>query len=352
MPVPSIRRRQVRGRLPRVALAVAAAAVLAAGAVACEPVVAPPPEFRSGQGITVEGAALLAGSDRTYVVDISTPSIHPGAVNGAHQVRITLPTEYRQHPGWRFPVLYLLHGGAGGSSRQWTTEGGAVEAITAPHRLITVMPDGGKVGWFTDWVETSAGAQAWEEFHLEQLVPWIDANLRTADHRLSRGVAGLSMGGFGAIHYAQQRPDLFSYAASFSGALDLADAGVRTVIAQQATSNGFPASGPFGTAGTPASTWESSNPVGRAADLEDVWVSLYAGSGTWDLDILERTVGATTDRMSTALTTAGIDHHWWMYGRTPQPTVPYRCDGGHNFGCWNFALDHSMPAMMDRLLGP
>src|SRR5690606_25000391 len=141
------------------------------------------------------------------------------------EVRITFPADYYA-TGVDYPVLYLLHGGAGGSSRQWTSEGGAAEYITRNAPLITVMPDGGKVGWYTDWINQSAGAQSWEHFHLYQLIPWIDWNLNTIDRKEGRAIAGLSMGGFGAIHYAQQRPDMFAFVASFSGALNLEDQGI------------------------------------------------------------------------------------------------------------------------------
>ena len=79
------------------------------------------------------------------------------------------------------------------------------------------MPDGGKVGWYTNWVDQSGGAQAWRDFHVDQLIPWIDANLRTIASKCGRAIAGLSMGGFGAIRYAQDRPDLFAYVAQLLG---------------------------------------------------------------------------------------------------------------------------------------
>src|SRR6185503_16528768 len=57
----------------------------------------------------------------------------------------------------------------------------------------------------------------WETFHIEQVVPWIDANLRTVAKRTGRAIAGLSQGGFGALSYAARHPDLFTSVASFSG---------------------------------------------------------------------------------------------------------------------------------------
>ena len=46
-----------------------------------------------------------------------------------------------------------------------------------------------------------------------------------------------------------------------------------------------------------------------------------------------------------------MPHFYWMYGR-PGPSAPFGCDGGHNFGCWNFALLDAMPRMMAVLQGP
>src|SRR2546426_2372951 len=134
------------------ALAVAAAAVMAATQA-----VADAPNLLSGNGITVGASRWITG--RTLEIDIATAKVAANSVNGPHRVRITLPNDYFQSGTTRYPVLYLLHGGAGGNSAQWTTGGGAAEAITDNRPLITVMPDGGKVGWYTNWVDQSQGAQ-------------------------------------------------------------------------------------------------------------------------------------------------------------------------------------------------
>ncbi|WP_205698256.1 alpha/beta hydrolase-fold protein [Conexibacter sp. SYSU D00693] len=325
---------------------VVALATLALPAVAA----ADAPNVVSGNGITVSGWRWI--TTRTLEVDIATAKVAPVAVNGPHRVRITLPTGYAANPTVRYPVLYLLHGGAGGNAAQWTSGGGAVEAITANRPVITVMPDGGKVGWYTNWVNQSQGAQAWADFHLTQLIPWVDANLRTVASKAGRAIAGLSMGGFGAVRYAQDRPDLFTYVASFSGAVDLGDSGTRTVVTEQAAQNGFNAYGPFGNPFWPFDgTWNALNPLGRAARLQGVGVALYAGSGIHDADVLEGTMAAAASRMHGALDAAGVPHVFWNYGR-PGPSVPYGCDGGHNFSCWNFALNDAMPRMMAALQTP
>src|SRR3954452_1367874 len=308
------------------------------------------PDLVSGSGITVSATRWV--SPRTLDADITTAKVAANAVNGPHRVRMTFPADYFQRPTTRFPVLYLMHGGAGGNSAQWTTGGGDEEAITSGSELITVMPDGGKVGWFTNWVDQSQGAQAWADFHVNQFVPWIDGNIRTIAGKSGRAIAGLSMGGFGAVRYAQDRPDLFAYVASFSGAVDLGDSGTRSVITEQAGQNGFNPYGPFGSPFWPMdTTWNALNPVNRAARLQGVGTALYVGSGINDSDVLEGTMARSAARFHDALNAAGVPHFYWNYGR-PGPSAPYGCDGGHNFSCWNFALNDAMPRIMTALGGP
>ena len=327
------------------ALAVAGAALASAPNARADA-----PAMTSGFGITAGAWRWI--TSRTFEVDISTAKVAASAVNGPHRVRVTLPNNYFSAATTRFPALYLLHGGAGGNSAQWTTGGGDVENITNNRSIITVMPDGGKVGWYTNWVDQSQGAQAWRDFHVDQLIPWVDANLRTIASKSGRAIAGLSMGGFGAIRYAQDRPDLFAYAGSFSGAVDLSDSGTRSVIGQQASQNGYSPNGPFGSPFPPFdTTWKALNPVSRASRLQGVSVGLYAGSGNSDADAIEKTMANAAARLDSAMTAAGVPHFYWNYGR-PGPTAPYGCDGGHNFGCWNFALLDAMPRMLAVLQTP
>jgi S-formylglutathione hydrolase FrmB len=318
--------------------------------VAPSPAGADAPNLVSRNGITVTATRWISG--RTLEADISTPLISANAVNGPHRIRITLPNDYFQRPTARYPVVYLLHGGAGGNSAQWTTGGGDAEGITNGKPVITVMADGGKVGWFTNWVNPGSSTQKWADFYLTQVIPWVDGNLRTVAAKNGRAIAGLSMGGYGAVRLAQDRPDLFASVASFSGAVDLGDAGTRTVVTEQSLQSGFPADGPFGSPFWPGDTvWNQQDPMRRPTRLQGVQVLLYAGAGIHDADILERTMGQSADRFSRTLTANGVPNFWWMYGR-PGPSAPYGCDGGHNFGCWNFAFRDALPRMLTVLQAP
>ena len=307
-------------------------------------------DLSSGSGITVTATRWI--SPRTLEADISTPLVTPFAVNGPHRVRVTLPNDYFQNVTARYPVLYLLHGGAGGNSAQWTTGGGTAEQISDGRPIIIVMPDGGKVGWFTNWVDQAQGAQDWAQFYLSQVIPWIDGNLRTVAARSGRAIAGLSMGGYGAVRLAQDRPDLFASVASFSGAVDLGDLGTRTVVTEQAIQYGFSPMGPFGSPFYPNdAVWNTEDPMKRPSALAGLQVLLYAGAGTSDVDILERTMGQSADRFAKTLASSGVSNFWWMYGR-PGPACPFGCDGGHNFSCWNFALNDALPRMLAVLARP
>ena len=61
---------------------------------------------------------------------------------------------------------------------------------------------------------------AWETFHINELVPWVDATFATQPIPGGRAIAGLSSGGAGSAKYAAAHPGLFGFAGMFSGALD------------------------------------------------------------------------------------------------------------------------------------
>jgi S-formylglutathione hydrolase FrmB len=168
----------------------------------------------AGTGLTLAGSSQLDARAVQLTFDST-------AMGGAARADVLLPSGYT--PTRRYPVLYLLHGG-GGSAGDWLTLGDA-EDIVGVLPLIVVMPEGGADGWYSDWYGTVPGtpgpAPAWESFHIDELIPWIDAHYATIADRSGRAIAGVSMGGYGAMEYAARYPDLFSVAGSFSGAVDL-----------------------------------------------------------------------------------------------------------------------------------
>jgi len=131
--------------------------------------------------------------------------------------RVVLPPGYglAGAGATRYPVLYLLHGWGGGYE-SWLASS-SLARYAAEHRLILVTPEGGK-GWYTD----GASGERYESYILRELIPEVDARFRTIAARRGRGVAGYSMGGYGALKFAFRHPETFAFAGSTSGALDAA----------------------------------------------------------------------------------------------------------------------------------
>jgi S-formylglutathione hydrolase FrmB len=127
---------------------------------------------------------------------------------------VLLPIDY-EVSGLRYPVLFLLHG-LFGAYGNWT-ELTDIASRAAAHQLIIVMPEGAD-GWYTD--SATVASEKYETHFLEELLPHVDETYRTLADRNARAIAGLSMGGYGAFKFALKRPDLFCFAASFSGAFD------------------------------------------------------------------------------------------------------------------------------------
>jgi enterochelin esterase family protein len=122
----------------------------------------------------------------------------------------------------RFPVLFLLHG-LGGRADDWLDAGRLgptldrlIGAGAVPPMLV-VMPGMGD-SWYVDNPDPG-GLGAVQTAFLSDLVPEIDRSWPTTGRREGRAVAGLSMGGWGALRFAMLRPDLFVAAASLSGAV-------------------------------------------------------------------------------------------------------------------------------------
>ena len=127
---------------------------------------------------------------------------------------VILPVGYHATATTRYPVLFLLHG-LTGHCTDWTTRTNVAD-YAAAYRMIIVMPEGNN-SWYID----SAGVTAdkYEQYILSELIPDVESRYRTIQSRYGRAIAGLSMGGYGAIKFGLKTPNQFVFAASMSGAL-------------------------------------------------------------------------------------------------------------------------------------
>lgn len=133
--------------------------------------------------------------------------------------RVVLPAGYSdaKNSAIRYPTIYLLHG-LMGHYNNWT-DLTKLDAYAQAYQAIIVTPEGGD-GWYTDSV--SSANDKYESYIVQELIPEIEKRFRTLATREKRAIAGLSMGGFGAIKFGLKYPDRFVLAGSFSGALGAA----------------------------------------------------------------------------------------------------------------------------------
>ncbi len=111
-----------------------------------------------------------------------------------------------------FPVLYLLHG-LSDDATIWLRRS-RIEWYVRDLPLIVVMPDGGR-GWYTNGLN----GEAYEDHIVKDVIGQTERLFPARRDREGRAIAGLSMGGYGAMSLALHYPDRFIAAASLSGAV-------------------------------------------------------------------------------------------------------------------------------------
>ena len=294
------------------------------------------------QDIKVQSTKQI--SPRLVEYTLTTPALAAPTI-----VRVLLPADYAAQPAKRFPVLYLLNGCCDydvNGAQAWTTHGEA-EAATKDLDVIVVMPDGGKGGFYTDWYNNGAGGPPeYETYHIGELVPWIDQTFRTRAARGGRAIAGLSMGGFGAMSYAARHPDMFVAAAAFSGAVDITDPQFGNEDALNAQDGGFPTD-VFGDPATQKIRRRAHNPVDLAANLQGLALTLRTGNGLpggqfgGGPDPVEYAVHQQMTTLNRVFNGLEYPHTWLDYG-----------PGAHAWGYWADDLKKTLPQIIDAFAQP
>lgn len=183
---------------PALILALAAAAGFAAGEPAQEP--AAPPAGPSAGRVECSSVSsrILARSVRFCAL---------------------LPPAYDARPSQRFPVLYWLHG-LGQNEQAFINAGGPamVEDLRRSGRLrdfILITPDGAR----TFYLNSHDGKVRYEDFFLREFLPAIERRYRIEAARTARGISGVSMGGFGALHFGLKYAETFGSMSAHSAAV-------------------------------------------------------------------------------------------------------------------------------------
>jgi S-formylglutathione hydrolase FrmB len=178
----------------------------------------------------------------------------------AHNVAycVLLPPSYDSEKSRKYPVLYFLHGL--GDNEQTLAGSGAmniVDDLREQHRLgdfLIVTPDGGR----SFYVNSRDGKTRYEDFLLQEFIPFIEKRYRIQAGRSTRGIAGVSMGGYGAFHTALQHPELFGSVSAHS-ALLFAGSPTSEVSGSQGMILGRILGGAFGSP-LDIAFWDRNNP--------------------------------------------------------------------------------------------
>ena len=304
-------------------------------------------------------ASAQAGSAASRIV---VDSLWSRGLGAWKRFRVYLPAGY-DAPAKRYAVAYYLHG-LWGSEQDWSNQGrlgATLDSMTsrgAPS-MIVVMPDADD-SWYTTWNALGNGpaCQAdttrkepaatycvpwpkYDDYIARELVAAVDARYRTHARRESRGIAGLSMGGYGAITLALAYPEVFAAAASHSGVVwplhaDTAAAPVHAANAWERRQMFYGALLPSITLAMGRDTlgWRAREPLrfarlarARGRTLPALWI---------DCGVADKYIGQNR-RLHAALAAEGIPHVW-----NERP-------GGHSWAYWRENAAHSL-AWLSRTL--
>jgi S-formylglutathione hydrolase FrmB len=130
-----------------------------------------------------------------------------------------LPASYDVDKQRVYPVLYLLHG-LGDSSRTLITTGvwnliDDLQASGAIGEFIVITPEGGR----TFYIDSKDGKVPYEDFFIREFIPQMQKKYRIGTTRAQRAIAGISMGGYGALRFAFKYPQMFTAVAAHMPAL-------------------------------------------------------------------------------------------------------------------------------------
>ena len=250
-------------------------------------------------------------------------------VLGGREIRygIYLPPSYASSPAKKYPVLYFLHGLFEDETR-WSSRGGT-------DQIMDKMIADGKIGEFivatpngatSFYVNTRDGSEKWEDMIVKEFIPLIESTYRVNASRATRGISGVSMGGYGALGIAMKHPDLFGSVSAHSAVLlkDLSAAKVadrRIAMFQSMFDKLYGISQDL-------NYWEANNPMSLAKDTKKLnGLKIYFDCGTEDNYGFE--VG--TKELDDMLTKAGYPHEAHLY------------PGRHG---WDYAMLHTNESLL------
>ncbi|MGA8184144.1 MAG: alpha/beta hydrolase family protein [Terriglobia bacterium] len=236
-----------------------------------------------------------------------------------------LPPGYHADKTRRYPVLYLLHG-LGENDQMLIRSGGLnlVQDLWDRERIgqfLIVTPDAGS----SFDINSRNGRERYADFFIQEFLPFIGRRYRALAGRKNRGIAGISMGGYGALHLAFRYPRLFGSVSAESAALFERIPAV-TATGPQSHALRMMLGGAFGSPPDPA-FWEQNSPLTLARTARLSGMKIYFDCGAQDDYGFSRGARA----LDHILKARGIPHEFHLY------------PGGHN---WVYFAAH-LPGLLE-----
>lgn len=238
---------------------------------------------------------------------------------------VLLPPSYDAEKTRRYPVLYLLHG-LGDNEQMLVHSGGMnlVQDLWEQHQLgefLIVTPAGGT----SFYINSHDGKRRYEDFFLQEFMPGVEKRYRALSGRGSRGIAGISMGGYGALHIAFRHPQLFAAVGAHSAALIEKLPNISAQNSQQMSRLrvlGDAFGSPFD-----AAFWNQNDPATIARTANLVGLKIYFDCGSED----DYGFDSGAEALDKLLASRHILHEFHLY------------PGGHN---WIYFAEH-LPALLE-----
>ncbi|ONI76115.1 hypothetical protein ALI144C_36100 [Actinosynnema sp. ALI-1.44] len=324
---------------PRFPVAALAAGMLIAAVI---PVTAQQAAAGPAPAVADDGAKVIEETridDRTIDLKIQTP-----ALPGTGMVRLLVPSGWSKDATRTWPVLYLLHGCCEAQEYKSWTQYTDVKQFTADKQAIIVMPSAGAIGMYTQWWNYGfSNKPDWPTFHTTEVRQILERGYKAGT---KRSVAGLSMGGYGAMEYASRFPGMFGAAASYSGAINVLMPPIPEATQLNMIAQGFFIWGVlWGDPWSQRARWMDHNPYDKVDKLRGT--KLYVSSGDGNPGPLESpnappTAGAILEGMAFGNSKSFTDK---LQASGIPVTADYYGPGTHTWPYWERALKRSWPLL-------
>lgn len=254
--------------------------------------------------------SLLITNTVTRAASVDTFDIFSPAMQKEIRCLVILPATYSltSEP---LPVVYLLHGWSGNFAG-WLSDAPQIREHADTYNIIIVCPDGGYDSWYLDSPVDST--VRYETHIVREVVPFVDYYFNTKKGKTGRAIAGLSMGGHGAMLLSARNPQIFGAVGSICGGLDL----------RAWKKNDWDLKGVLGSPDQHWENWEKFSVVNQAKIFKTAEIEMILDCGLGDFFL------PMNREMHRILLEENVPHEY-----TERP-------GEHNDEYWRNSIDHQL----------